>query len=464
MRRLPMNRLALGGYGRTNVSTAILCALAAAGIGISITYEPLFAAIAVLGAAVFLLSVISPERVSYLFLVLTAVSIQYLNEARVMGMDLLSLHKLGILLLFIPAALRYGINFKQSVPVFAFAAMLGFSFVLADTPPILGAIDPVIAFIGLSSPFMLLVIRWPKHVAAMHVNIICLLPIVSVLVGMVLEVGGIRSLFDREFTGAIRLAGANIPPHLAFLAFMAFMVSIIEAKRRPNRLVYYYTMMSVNFLILLLTGTRGALVSAILMIFIYVYDLTKQFLKGKAALILPLFGFAVVLATSVWLQLDNLKKRSFENTTEAGVDLSGRLEAWDFFLKGAETSPWFGKGLGAALVANDGSLFEGFVVPHNEYIRFYYDGGIIGAVLLFASILYMFRKVYLASAKDLRLYVAVLMIGFLIYSISDNTLSTLQFILPFCVYLNASGILPGADGKGGKPVSTDFPSRNWHHG
>ncbi len=445
MRRLFMNRLALGGFGRANGAAAILYALVAAAIGISITYEPLFAAIAVIGTAVLLLSVLSPERISYVFLVLAAISIQYLNEAEVMGMDLLSLHKLGILLLFIPAAMRYGINVKHTVPVVAFAVMLGSTYFLADMPPVLGTIDPIIAFIGLSSPFMLLVVRWPKHVAAMQVNIICLLPLVSVVVGILLEIGGIHSLFDREFTGAIRLAGANIPPHLAFLAFMAFMVSIIEAKRRPDKLVYYYMMMSVNFLILLLTGTRGALVSAILMIFIYVYDLSKQFLKGKTALIIPLFGFAVVLATSVWLQLDNLKKRSFEHSTEAGVDLSGRLEAWDFFLKGAEASPWFGKGLGAALVANDGSLFEGFVVPHNEYIRFYYDGGIIGAVLLFASILYLFRKVYRASAKELRLYVAALMIGFLIYSISDNTLSTLQFILPFCIYLNASSILPGHD-------------------
>jgi O-antigen ligase len=85
------------------------------------------------------------------------------------------------------------------------------------------------------------------------------------------------------------------------------------------------------------------------------------------------------------------------------------------------------------------------MVPHNEYIRFYYDGGIIGAVLLFAAILYVFRNVIRETAKELRLYIVALMIGFLIYSISDNTLSTLQFILPFCIYLNVSGFLSGAN-------------------
>lgn len=430
-----MYRLALGGY-RTASVTAPLLALVAVGLGISTAYQPLFTAITVVGSAVLLLSVLSPQKVSYLLLILSAVSL--------LG-DQLQLHKLGILLLSMPAALRYGVYGKRAAPIAALAAILVFTYLLADRPPLLGATDPIATFIGMASPFVLLLIRWPKSVADMHVKIICVLPLISVFIGIIFEAAGISPLFVDEFTGATRLAGANIPPHLAFLAFMAFMAATIEAKRRPDRLVFYYTMMSVNFLILVLTGTRGGLISLMLMVFIFMYDLSKQFLKGKSALIIPLFGFAAVLVSSVWLQLDNLKKRSFERATEVGIDLSGRLEAWDFFLKGVEGSPWFGKGLGAVLVANDGSLYEGFMVPHNEYIRFYYDGGIIGAVLLFAAILYVFRNVIRENVKELRRYMTVLMIGFLIYSISDNTLSTLQFILPFCIYLNASGVLSGTD-------------------
>ncbi|MBO9599928.1 MAG: O-antigen ligase family protein [Cohnella sp.] len=439
-----MYRLALGGY-RTGNITSLLLALIAVGLGISIAYQPLFTAIALIGIAVISLAVLSPQRVSYLLLVSSAISVQYLYEGQVMGMDLLSLHKLGILVLSLPAAFRYGVYGKYAMPVAALAAMLGFTYFLADTPPLLGAIEPIKAFIGLASPFVLLLIRWPKKTAAMIVKILCFLPLVSVLVGLALESAGIGSLFVQEFNGSTRLEGANIPPHLAFLAFMAFMVSTIEAKRRPDRLAFYYAMMSVNFLIILLTGTRGALISLMLMVFIFMYDLTKQFLKGKTALIIPLLGFVAVLVSSVWLQLDNLEKRSFERSTEAGIDLSGRLEAWDFFLKGVEGSPWFGKGLGAVLVANDGSIYEGFNVPHNEYIRFYYDGGIVGAVLLFAAIFYVFRNVIRETAKELRIFMIALIIGFLIYSISDNTLSTLQFILPFCIYLNASGALSWTD-------------------
>ncbi|MBB6635128.1 O-antigen ligase family protein [Cohnella thailandensis] len=439
-----MNKLALGGYGAAKVPPSLLV-LVAAGLGISVAYQPLFTALAVVGIAVVLLTVQSPHWGGYLLLAASAVSVQYLFDVHVLGMDLLSLQKFFILLLCLPAALKYGVYGKKAAPVVALAVMLAFTYLLADRPPSLGAFEPIKAFIGLSSPFVMMLIRWPKPVAAKLVDLICFLPLISVFVGFALDTVGFYSLFLTEFTGAVRLEGANIPPHLAFLAFMAFMVSIIEAKRRPDRLVFHYSMMSINFLILLLTGTRGALISCLLMVFLFLYDLVKQYLKGKTALLIPLIGFVAVLGTSVWLQLDNLKKRSFERTTGAGIDLSGRLEAWTYFLKGAEGSPWFGKGLGAVLVANDGSIFEGFTVPHNEYIRFYYDGGLIGAIILFAALFFLFSVVIRETAKGLRIYIAVLIIGFLIYSLSDNTLSTLQFILPFCIYLNATGALSNSD-------------------
>lgn len=87
-------------------------------------------------------------------------------------------------------------------------------------------------------------------------------------------------------------------------------------------------------------------------------------------------------------------------------------------------------------VANDGTLYKGFVVPHNEYIRFYFDGGYIGAILLMFSLLAVFILVYRALASPIKPYYLLFIAAFLIYSFSDNTLSTVQFIIPFCWYLN----------------------------
>src|SRR5690606_26274736 len=108
------------------------------------------------------------------------------------------------------------------------------------------------------------------------------MPLISVGFGLLFQAGGLTTLLVNEFNGAMRLQGANIPAHLAFLAYIAFMVCVAEIKRSPHRIGFFYIMMSVNMLILLLTGTRGPLLAAMLMVLVFVLDLTKQFLKGKA--------------------------------------------------------------------------------------------------------------------------------------------------------------------------------------
>ncbi|MXO79558.1 O-antigen ligase family protein, partial [Paenibacillus sp. OT2-17] len=60
-----------------------------------------------------------------------------------------------------------------------------------------------------------------------------------------------------------------------------------------------------------------------------------------------------------------------------------------------------------------------------------------GCGLLMLSLLIVFALIYRSLAKSIKPYFASLIAGFLIYSFSDNTLSTVQMIIPFCWYLNA---------------------------
>lgn len=425
--------------------TLPLSIIAALVIGLAIAGEPVLAAAGVIGVTLFLFSAMSPERMSYVILITSVISFQFFVEIDLAGMDMQSLYKIGILAISIPAVMRYGVYRRLMVPILAFMALVPLTYLFADLHPLLTMSAPVKAFIGIASPFILLIIRWPRKVAEMHIRLLCFLPLVSVAFGVMLEVSGVQPLFMPEFTGVLRLQGANIPAHLAFLAFIGFSVSVIEVKRNPQRMIFYYVMMAVNFLIMLLTGTRGAIIAALAIVLVFAFDLIKQFLKGKTALFLPLVGFIAILVVSVYLQVDNIKKRSFERETESVIDLSGRSEAWTFFMDGVKDSPWFGRGLGAVLVGNDGSLYEGFVVPHNEYIRFYFDGGIVGVTLVFAALLFVFITLYRRLTPGIKLFYVAFILGTLIYSISDNTLSTVQFILPFCVYLNAIGNMSQRD-------------------
>ncbi|NUU63483.1 O-antigen ligase family protein [Paenibacillus agri] len=418
------------------VPYGVLYLISALLLGTAVIYQPLLAAAVVLLIILLGISIARPEWISYFVLLTTAISINFLYEGSLFGIEILSLYKLAILALLVPCILVNGLRFKLSQPLWALLVLVFITFGFSIWLPQMTSSIAVKAFIGLSLPFVFLLINWKKEVAEQQIRIICLLPLVSLLAGALLQAVHLHSFFDVEFTGAVRVQGANIPSHLAMLAFLGVAIPFIEIKRYPQRAKFFYTLLGLNFFILIGTGTRGPILALGLMVLYYFYDILKQYLKGKTLYLIPLLCSFLLIFAAVYMQLDNLKKRSFERTTETGVDLSGRTEAWTYFLNKAEDSPWAGRGLGAVTVANDGSLYKGFVVPHNEYIRFYFDGGYIGASLLMLSLLAVFLLVYRALAPPVKPYYVFFIAAFLIYSFSDNTLSTVQFIIPFCWYLN----------------------------
>jgi len=405
-------------------------------LGTAVIYQPALAVAAVLFIILLAVSISRPELISYFVLLTTSVSINFLYSGSMFGMEILSLYKLAILGLLVPCILVNGLRFRLSHPLWVMVALVFITFGFSIWLPQMTSSIAVKAFIGLSLPFVFLLINWKREVAEKHIRIICLLPAVSVLAGVMMQAAHMHNLFDVEFTGAVRIQGANIPAHLAMLAFLGIAIPFIEIKRNPQSARFFYTMLALNFLILIGTGTRGPILALILMLVYYFYDISRQYLKGRTYFLIPLLCSLMLITAAVFMQLDNLKKRSFERTTETGIDLSGRAEAWEYFLNKAADSPWTGRGLGAVTVANDGTLYKGFVVPHNEYIRFYFDGGYIGSILLLLSLLTVFILIYRALAPPVKPYYLLFIAAFMIYSFSDNTLSTVQFIIPFCWYLN----------------------------
>ncbi|MEK4044866.1 O-antigen ligase family protein [Paenibacillus sp. FSL H8-0048] len=416
-------------YGMLYLVTALF-------LGTAVIFQPVIAVAAVFFILLLVASLSRPELISYFVLLTTAVSINFLYSGSMFGIEILSLYKLVILMLLVPCILVNGLRFKLSPPLWAMLALILLTFSFSIWLPEMSTSIAVKAFIGLSLPFVLLLINWKKEVAGKQIRIITLLPLVSMLIGVVLQAANIHSLVAVEFTGAVRVQGANIPPHLAMLAFMGVAIAFIEIKRSPQYIRFNYIMLGLNFFILVITGTRGPILALVLMVLYYFYDISRAFLKGKKKYLIPLLCSLLVITAAVYMQLDNLKKRSFERTTETGIDLSGRAEAWEYFLNKASDSPLAGRGLGAVTVANDGTLYGGFVVPHNEYIRFYYDGGYVGAILLLLSLLAVFIMVYRVLLPAVKPYFLLFIAAFLIYSFTDNTLSTVQFIIPFCWYLN----------------------------
>ncbi|WP_128893848.1 O-antigen ligase family protein [Longirhabdus pacifica] len=401
-------------------------------IGCLVLYEPLLTFCAVIGLMVVVYSLIYPERTSLLILLSAAVSIQYIIPISIAGFDLLSIYKLMVIVLIIPYVLQKGLEWKLLLPLTSFVLLLAISLVFSSAE--VSNSMMLKSFIGLSVPFLFLAVKWKSKTVNQHMKLLCWLAPVSVCIGSLLHLINVYPMFVIEFTGAFRLQGASIPSHLAMLACVGFVISLLELKRVPQQMLFFSISASVNFLILLATGTRGPLIVAILMVIYFIVDMVMQYVKGRIVLIIPILFIFVSTIAAFFLVLDNMKTRSI---SDSGVlDTSGRTDAWSFYLERAADTPWFGKGLGSSLEANDGTLYDGFVVPHNEYIRFYYDTGLIGAVILFLFLCITFHLVYKQLQRSLRPYFLCFIIGFLLYTFTDNTLSTIQFILPFCWYLS----------------------------
>ncbi|WP_261807789.1 hypothetical protein [Paenibacillus sp. N3.4] len=117
-----------GQQGKRQTYYGIIFAGMAMMMGVAAVYQPL---VSVMGVAVFLLLLLSihhPERVSYVVLGSTAISINYIINQSVGGMEILSLYKLGILILLIPCMLQNGLRVKLIYPIAAFAVMLFLTF------------------------------------------------------------------------------------------------------------------------------------------------------------------------------------------------------------------------------------------------------------------------------------------------------------------------------------------------
>jgi hypothetical protein len=405
-------------------------------VGVMVSYQPVLSMLAATALCIMFLCLYKPEWVSYLVLLSTSVSINLVFPDVSVGMELLSVYKMGMLLLLAPCMLLYGLRLKFGSPILALLVMLMITFSFSNWLPGYGMGIAIKAFIGLAIPFVILMIKWEQKVADVHLKLLCILPLVSILAGLVLEGLHFYPFLSVEFTGAVRVQGANIPPHLAMLAVLGMMIALMETRRKADSKTYFMVMMVINFAILVATGTRGPLLAALALLVCYAADIIRNYVKGQSKLFVPIAAGGAVVMLAAYLQWDNMKKRSFERSTDTGIDLSDRNIAWEFFLKKVEDYPWSGRGLGSATIANDGSLYQGFVVPHNEYIRFYFDSGYIGCALLFLTLFLVFGMVYRVLPRQLKPYYLAFILGFLIYSFSDNTLSTVQFIIPFCWYLN----------------------------
>jgi O-antigen ligase len=241
--------------------------------------------------------------------------------------------------------------------------------------------------------------------------VIALTPLLSVAIGALMAVAGIRAGFPHyeRLEGATGNAAA-----FAILAFAGFVVALHELSR-PGR-PFAGALAAVNLALVILSGTRMAIAASALFLITYLAlsETLRERLRAHRARTAT--GIAVVVAALLWYW-PTLESRLFEAgrdletvaMDDVGVNLSGRDDVWKFYFEEFTFSPLFGRGMGAGFVAAADWVPWQRKTPHNEYLHLLVNTGVVGFGLCAAAIFVWYRNlVRVASDNDHKFLIALL--------------------------------------------------------
>jgi teichuronic acid biosynthesis protein TuaE len=336
------------------------------------------------------------------------------------------LHHTLLLLGLIVSALRYGIRRSMNWPLAALIAAFALSLAAGDLHPKLS-----LPFMGMSLAIFALpwcftsVLLEPGSRRALAL-VIALTPLLSVAVGAVMALAGIRAGFPQleRMQGATGNAAA-----FAILAFAGFAVALHEASR-PGR-PFADLLAAVNLGLVILSGTRMAIAASgvFLVAYLALSESLRQRLRTQR--VRTAAAGAIVVAALLWYW-PALESRLFEHAEELGtilsgdadpnVNLSGRDDLWKFYLKEFTFSPLFGRGIGAGFVAGADWIAWPRTTPHNEYLHLLVNTGAVGFALLAAAIFFWYRSLLQLASDNDRPFLFALIPAMGVFAITEDVL------------------------------------------
>jgi teichuronic acid biosynthesis protein TuaE len=336
------------------------------------------------------------------------------------GIEVQSLHKLLILVAVAANLLRHGLSAQFNGPVAALGAIFLLTIVFADIHYRLTTYEMVKSLIGFIVPFAFISAVYRREAIPRFLLGIALIPVMSVALGFVLNAAGLRNAVSMEYTGAWRLSGMNIPAFLAYFAFIGMFVATFEGIRYNSR--FYLALAGVNFGIIVLTGTRMPILAAALFgTFVLLFSRNEFFhSRTKANLAIAGAILSVLVLLLYWPQLES---RLYGGVTP-GVNLSGRTEIWEHFIREIHEHPLLGQGIGTGKILVLDTGYLGSAAAHNEYLRFLVDFGVIGLVIyLFGVIAWVGREFRFLQSYE-RVAIGGFLLALAVYSITDNTMTS----------------------------------------
>lgn len=320
------------------------------------------------------------------------------------------------------------------------------------------------SFVTLTIGWTALAIAWDLRTDARYLRVLSCLPVVCVILGVLLQVTGLHQLFQEGAGYATkRLQGASGPAQLALTCFIGCVTASICY--RVTRWKFAPVLVFANAVILGLTVSRGAAIATGLALavpalrFVFSGSEGKRWVPQRWMRATIVFGALAIVLTAL---VPALLARDSTGTYVQGEGVvydttSGREAAWHEFYAIAQQSPWFGHGLGAGPTVKIAE--RGFLAQHNEYLRLFLEGGYIGGGIVLAAIIFVIGACIQRAPPWIRLDLLALAIGFGVLSYTDNTLTSCNLQVPFCLVF---GILAGARADrsraGASPPAAETPS------
>ncbi len=282
------------------------------------------------------------------------------------------------------------------------------------------------AVLGFGILYVIMLVKNGTYLRSLTTGLV-LLPLFMVLISSTCHF-----LFNISVTSGGNRYGAGISSaHFAFLTYFVILFLAYESLLKKRIYLFF---IAVTLIMMLLSGSRGPLLAALLPIALLLPFLKLRDIQRKIILTSPLI--IIVGSKLILSMVERSKMTTFDS--DGGLNLSGREYAWSYFLEKIEGLNLFGGKLGSITKVTEGvkeyNLYV-FTVPHNEFIRFYMELGIIGCLLFFLNIILIMSKTYRISSSTTRKFLVTSFIGMFILTLFDNSLSTLQSSVPFALLL-----------------------------
>jgi teichuronic acid biosynthesis protein TuaE len=400
-----------------NAAPQLAGVIAAGSIALALTYR---AVLVVLGAALLLL-MYSPEVVP---------TLGPLSHPE--------LQKGAIFASLVCVAVVRGVWPLRALPLAAYVVLALLAVFHDDLMPGLTMTQMVSSYVTLTVGWLTLAIKWRREDQWL-LRIVCLLPLLCVIFGVFLDAAGLHSVLQAATPNdnVTRLRGASLASVLGLMSFACCVASAVYWRLSGWR--WAAVLLAVNVVILAGTASRGAAIALALAFLWPICRIAFGTLRSNPRQgVIRLLAVALVLGGIAAVVVPRLEARNSGGRYYAGYgtvsdSTSGRTEAWQEYWDIAKESPLFGHGLGSGPITKIEQ--QGFIAQHNEFLRFFLEGGYVGGGLVLLSIIIAVTLAIRAAPRRVRLDLVSAMVGLVFLSITDNTLTAIMLTVPLGLLL-----------------------------